>query len=53
MHEHSPVNRYFIDFYYEFKRRNGYSEQQIARKSYPHDSRHRRAAISCARTSYV
>jgi len=28
----SDVNRYFIDFYYDFKRRNGYSEQQIARK---------------------
>jgi tRNA (cmo5U34)-methyltransferase len=28
----SDVNRYFIDFYYEFKRRNGYSEQQIAKK---------------------
>jgi tRNA (cmo5U34)-methyltransferase len=28
----SDVNRYFIDFYYDFKRRNGYSEEEIAKK---------------------
>lgn len=28
----SDMNRFFIDFYYEFKRRNGYSEQEIERK---------------------
>ncbi len=27
-----PINRFFIDFYYEYKRRNGYSEVEIARK---------------------
>ncbi len=26
------MNRFFIDFYYEFKRRNGYSESEILRK---------------------
>ncbi len=26
------MNRLFIDFYYEFKRRNGYSDTEIARK---------------------
>jgi len=26
------MNRFFIDFYYEFKRRNGYSESEISRK---------------------
>jgi len=26
------MNRFFIDFYYAFKRRNGYSEQEISRK---------------------
>lgn len=28
----SNMNRFFIDFYYEFKRRNGYSEEEITRK---------------------
>jgi len=28
----SNMNRFFIDFYYDFKRRNGYSEQEISRK---------------------
>jgi len=28
----SDMNRFFIDFYYEFKRRNGYSEREILRK---------------------
>lgn len=28
----SHMNRFFIDFYYEFKRRNGYSEEEIGRK---------------------
>ncbi len=28
----SNMNRFFIDFYYDFKRRNGYSEQEIAKK---------------------
>ncbi len=28
----SHMNRFFIDFYYEFKRRNGYSEHEILRK---------------------
>jgi tRNA (cmo5U34)-methyltransferase len=28
----SDVNRYFIDFYYDFKRRNGYSEGEISKK---------------------
>ncbi|MBK5294167.1 MAG: carboxy-S-adenosyl-L-methionine synthase CmoA [Acidobacteriia bacterium] len=28
----SPVNRFFIDFYYEYKRRNGYSDLEITRK---------------------
>ncbi len=28
----SDMNRFFIDFYYDFKRRNGYSEQEILRK---------------------
>jgi tRNA (cmo5U34)-methyltransferase len=26
------MNRFFIEFYYDFKRRNGYSEEEIARK---------------------
>ena len=28
----SDMNRYFIDFYYEYKARHGYSQQEIARK---------------------
>lgn len=28
----SNMNRYFIDFYYDFKRRNGYSEEEILKK---------------------
>ena len=28
----STMNRIFIDFYYDFKRRNGYSEEEILRK---------------------
>lgn len=28
----SHMNRFFIDFYYDFKRRNGYSEDEIVRK---------------------
>ena len=28
----SHMNRFFIDFYYEFKRRNGYSDHEILRK---------------------
>ena len=28
----SNMNRFFIEFYYDFKRRNGYSEQEILRK---------------------
>jgi tRNA (cmo5U34)-methyltransferase len=28
----SNMNRFFIDFYYDFKRRNGYSEDEILRK---------------------
>jgi tRNA (cmo5U34)-methyltransferase len=28
----SNMNRFFIDFYYDFKRRNGYSEEEINRK---------------------
>jgi tRNA (cmo5U34)-methyltransferase len=28
----SDMNRFFIDFYYDFKRRNGYSESEILRK---------------------
>ncbi len=28
----SHMNRFFIDFYYDFKRRNGYSENEILRK---------------------
>ncbi len=28
----SDMNRFFIDFYYDFKRRNGYSENEILRK---------------------
>lgn len=27
-----PVNRFFIDFYYDYTRRNGYSDVEIARK---------------------
>ena len=27
-----PINRFFIDFYYDYKRRMGYSEVEIARK---------------------
>ena len=30
--EESMINRMFIDFYYDFKRRNGYSEMEIASK---------------------
>ncbi|MEJ2691229.1 MAG: carboxy-S-adenosyl-L-methionine synthase CmoA [Deltaproteobacteria bacterium] len=30
--EESMINRMFIDFYYDFKRRNGYSEMEIAAK---------------------
>ena len=29
---HSAINRFFIKFYYEFKKRNGYSEMEIAQK---------------------
>lgn len=28
----SPMNRFFIDFYYDYKRRNGYSDVEIFRK---------------------
>jgi len=28
----SDMNRFFIEFYYDFKRRNGYSEEEILRK---------------------
>lgn len=28
----SDMNRFFIDFYYEYKRRNGYSEEEIVKK---------------------
>ncbi len=28
----SDMNRFFVDFYYDFKRRNGYSEHEILRK---------------------
>ena len=28
----SNMNRFFIDFYYDYKRRNGYSEEEINRK---------------------
>jgi tRNA (cmo5U34)-methyltransferase len=28
----SDMNRFFIEFYYELKRRNGYSDQEISRK---------------------
>ncbi len=28
----SPMNRFFIEFYYDFKKRNGYSENEILRK---------------------
>ncbi len=28
----SDMNRFFIDFYYDFKRRNGYSEEEILKK---------------------
>lgn len=28
----SDMNRYFIDFYYEYKARNGYSDEEIQRK---------------------
>ena len=28
----SNMNRFFIDFYYDFKRRNGYSDQEISKK---------------------
>lgn len=28
----SNMNRFFIDFYYDYKRRNGYSDQEIMRK---------------------
>lgn len=28
----SNMNRFFIDFYYEFKRRNGYSDEEISKK---------------------
>jgi tRNA (cmo5U34)-methyltransferase len=26
------MNRFFVDFYYDFKRKNGYSEDEILRK---------------------
>ena len=26
------MNRFFIDFYYDYKRKNGYSEEEIIRK---------------------
>lgn len=29
---HAPLNRFFIDFYYDSKKRNGYSESEIQRK---------------------
>lgn len=29
---HSTMNRLFIEYYYDFKRRNGYTEMEIARK---------------------
>jgi len=29
---HSHMNRFFVDFYYDFKRRNRYSEEEIFRK---------------------
>ena len=28
----SDMNRYFVEFYYDFKRRNGYSEEEILKK---------------------
>jgi len=28
----SPMNRFFVDFYYDFKRKNGYSEIEILQK---------------------
>ena len=28
----SNMNRFFIDFYYDYKRRNGYTEEEIVRK---------------------
>jgi tRNA (cmo5U34)-methyltransferase len=28
----SEMNRFFVDLYYDFKRRNGYSENEILRK---------------------
>lgn len=28
----SDMNRYFIEFYYDYKRRNGYSEEEIVKK---------------------
>jgi len=28
----SNMNRFFIDFYYDFKRRNGYSDEEISKK---------------------
>jgi tRNA (cmo5U34)-methyltransferase len=30
--DNTHMNRFFIDFYYDFKRRNGYSESEIAKK---------------------
>jgi tRNA (cmo5U34)-methyltransferase len=30
--DNSDMNRFFIDLYYDFKRRNGYSSEEIARK---------------------
>lgn len=30
--DNSDVNRFFIDLYYDFKRRNGYSDEEIMRK---------------------
>lgn len=30
--DNSDMNRFFIDLYYDFKRRNGYSDEEIARK---------------------
>ena len=32
MSQHSALNRLFIKYYYEFKKKNGYSEMEIAQK---------------------
>ncbi len=29
----SNMNRFFVDFYYDFKLRNGYSEEEISKKN--------------------